>query len=260
VGGAVPALPGAASCALSTLFGPDGCNFSLCRTPLGADDFSRGWYSYDETPGDFALDHFSVANDRETLIPFIKAAQGLNPDLKLWASPWSPPTWMKKGGHYAQAPAWPGAASNGIRPDQLGHEGQDSFIQEERYFEAYARYFARYVDAYAKEGITISTVMPQNEFNSAQPFPPAAGRRRGWRGSFPIWRARSGRWASRCSLARWSGECRSGLGRDGRSGRRRRGQGAGRAMGGQERAARDPQPFPRHRHLGQRAGMRHRHQ
>lgn len=157
--------------ALSTLFGPDGCNFSLCRTPLGADDFSRGWYSYDETPGDFALDHFSVANDRETLIPFIKAAQGLNPELKLWASPWSPPSWMKKGGHYAQAPAWPGAASNGIKPEQMGHEGQDSFIQEERYFEAYARYFARYVQAYAREGIAISTVMPQNEFNSAQPFP-----------------------------------------------------------------------------------------
>jgi glucosylceramidase len=56
-------------------------------------------------------------------------------------------------------------------PRSARHEGQDSFIQEERYFEAYARYFARYVDAYAKEGITISTVMPQNEFNSAQPFP-----------------------------------------------------------------------------------------
>jgi len=157
--------------ALAALFGDDGCRFSLCRTPLAANDYARGWYSYDETPGDFALDHFSIANDRATLIPFIKAAQGLRPELKLWASPWSPPTWMKKGGHYAQAPAWPRQPANGIRPEQYGKEGTDSFIQEERYFDAYARYFARYVREYAALGIAIGTVMPQNEFNSAQPFP-----------------------------------------------------------------------------------------
>ena len=157
--------------ALAHLFGDEGCAFTLCRTPIGANDISRGWYSYDEVPGDFALDHFSVANDRETLIPFINAAQGVRPDLRLWASPWSPPTWMKKGGHYAEAPAWPGQPSNGIRPDQLGHEGTDSFLQEDRYFDAYARYFRRYVEEYAKAGIKIDKVMPQNEFNSAQPFP-----------------------------------------------------------------------------------------
>lgn len=157
--------------ALGALFGDGGAALNLCRTPIGANDISRGWYSYDETPGDFALDRFSIANDRKTLIPFIKAAQGFRPDLRLWASPWSPPTWMKKGGHYAQAPAWPGQPSNGIRPDQLGIEGQDSFIQDDRYFDAYARYFRRYVEDYAKEGIRIGMVMPQNEFNSAQPFP-----------------------------------------------------------------------------------------
>lgn len=157
--------------ALGALFGDEGCAFNLCRTPIGANDISRGWYSYDETPGDFALDHFSIANDRDTLIPFINAAQSLRPDLRVWASPWSPPTWMKKGGHYAQAPAWPGQPSNGIVPNQLGHEGTDSFIQEDRYFDAYARYFRRYIEEYAKVGIKIDTVMPQNEFNSAQPFP-----------------------------------------------------------------------------------------
>ncbi len=157
--------------ALSALFGTDGCALSLCRTPMGANDISRRWYSYDETPGDFALDHFSIANDDDTLIPFIKAAQAFQPDLRLWASPWSPPTWMKKGGHYAQAPAWPGQPDTGIRPDQYGKEGQDSFLQDDRYFAAYARYFARYVEAYAAKGIRIDTVMPQNEFNSAQPFP-----------------------------------------------------------------------------------------
>ena len=157
--------------AMEALFGADGCNFSLCRTPLGANDISRGWYSYDETPGDFALTQFSTANDRETLIPFIKAAQQIQPKLQLWASPWSPPTWMKRTGHYAQAPAWAGQPSNGIKPDQLGKEGEDSFIQDDRYFDAYARYFRRYVEDYGAAGIPIGMVMPQNEFNSAQPFP-----------------------------------------------------------------------------------------
>lgn len=157
--------------ALAALFADSGAALSLCRTPLGANDFARRWYSYDETDGDFALNDFSIANDRETLVPFIKAAQAIRPDLKLWASPWSPPSWMKTGKHYAQGPALPGQPSNGIRPDQLGHEGKDSFIQDDRYFDAYARYFRRYVEAYAKEGVRVGMVMPQNEFNSAQPFP-----------------------------------------------------------------------------------------
>jgi glucosylceramidase len=157
--------------AMAALFGSDGAAFNLCRTPIAANDISRKWYSYNETDGDFAMANFSVDNDRETLIPYIRAAMSKQPDLKIWASPWSPPTWMKTGKHYAQAPAWPGQLSNGILPEQFGKEGVDSFIQEDRYFEAYARYFRRYVEEYAKAGIPISMVMPQNEFNSAQPFP-----------------------------------------------------------------------------------------
>jgi glucosylceramidase len=163
--------PARRDAALAALFRKDGAAFNLCRTPIGANDISRKWYSYNETDGDFAMANFSVANDRETLIPYIKAARTHSPDMKVWASPWSPPTWMKKGKHYAQAPAWPGQPSTGIKPDQYGTEGTDSFIQEDRYFEAYARYFRRYVEDYRKEGVPISMVMPQNEFNSAQPFP-----------------------------------------------------------------------------------------
>jgi glucosylceramidase len=163
--------PAKRDAAISALFGSDAAAFTLCRTPIGANDISRKWYSYNETPDDFAMAHFSIANDLETLIPYIKAARGHAPDLKLWASPWSPPTWMKKGKHYAQAPAWPGQPSNGIKPEQIGQEGTDSFILEDRYLEAYARYFRRYVEDYGKAGVPISMVMPQNEFNSAQPFP-----------------------------------------------------------------------------------------
>jgi glucosylceramidase len=163
--------PTARESVLAELFGPEGTRFTLCRMPVGANDFSRDWYSYDETPGDFALRHFSIANDQTSLIPFIKAALGHQPRLRLWASPWSPPTWMKRSGHYASVPNRPGARPNGIKPEQVGREGQDIFILEPRYLDAYARYFGRFIDAYADRGIRIGMVMPQNEFASAQAFP-----------------------------------------------------------------------------------------
>ena len=78
--------------ALRSLFAPTGANFTLGRAPIGANDFATGWYSYDETPGDYALTHFSIDHDRQTLIPFIHAAMRYQPSLGIWAVPWSPPT------------------------------------------------------------------------------------------------------------------------------------------------------------------------
>ena len=86
---------------LQDLFTPAGANFTMARMPLGANDFSVDYYSYDQVDGDFALEHFSIDRDREALIPFIKAAQAVNPDLRIWASPWCPPSWMKTNKHYA---------------------------------------------------------------------------------------------------------------------------------------------------------------
>jgi len=157
---------------LHELFDPAaGGRFAYCRTPIGANDFATEAYSYDETDGDFALRDFSIAHDEKTLVPFIQAAMRYQPKLRLWASPWSPPSWMKRNHFYAEAKAYPGMKENGIRPDQVGHEGEDMFLQEPRYFEAYARYFGRYIDAYRAKGIPVGMVMPQNEFNSAQNFP-----------------------------------------------------------------------------------------
>jgi glucosylceramidase len=157
---------------LHELFDPTaGARFTYCRMPIGANDFATEAYSYDETDGDFDLKHFSIDHDRKTLIPFIHAALRHQPKLRLWASPWSPPSWMKRNHFYAEAKAYPGMKENGIHPDQIGHEGEDMFIQEPRYFDAYARYFSRFIDAYQAEGIRVGMVMPQNEFNSAQNFP-----------------------------------------------------------------------------------------
>nr|MDK6329048.1 glycosyl hydrolase [Alloscardovia omnicolens] len=77
------------------LFDPSEMNFVFNRAPVGANDFSLDWYSYDETDGDYELENFSIERDEKTLIPYIQRAQKYQPDLKLFASPWSPPTWMK---------------------------------------------------------------------------------------------------------------------------------------------------------------------
>jgi glucosylceramidase len=163
---------------MAELFTPGlGANFKICRMPVGANDFSRDWYSYNETDGDFEMKNFSIANDLETLVPFIKNAQKYNPDLKIWASPWSPPTWMKDNRHYACQPLQVGffhsigEGGNGMRQDQIRAEGMNMFIQDDAYFEAYALYFAKFIEAYRAENINIFMVMPQNEFNSCQPFP-----------------------------------------------------------------------------------------
>jgi glucosylceramidase len=157
---------------LRELFHPTaGARFTYCRMPIAANDYAKEAYSYDETSDDFVMDHFSIEHDRNTLIPYIHAAQRYQPNLRLWASPWSPPSWMKRNRFYGEAVSGPGIAPNGIRADQVGHEGEDMFVQEPRYFKAYARYFARFIDAYRDENISIGMVMPQNEFNSAQNFP-----------------------------------------------------------------------------------------
>lgn len=78
------------------LFKPGvGANFTICRMPVGANDFSLDWYSYNESEGDFEMKDFSIKNDLKSLVPFIHEALKYNPGLEIWASPWSPPKWMK---------------------------------------------------------------------------------------------------------------------------------------------------------------------
>ena len=159
---------------LREFFAPGvGANFTICRMPVGANDFSRDWYSYDETPGDFSLVHFSIDHDRGTLIPYIRAARHFNPSLQLWASPWCPPSWMKVDGRYACAAggASSGASGGASSGASGGGESLDEFRAEAPYLKTYAAYFARFIRAYRKEGISIGMVMPQNEFNSCQIFP-----------------------------------------------------------------------------------------
>lgn len=153
---------------LDELFVPGkGANLTINRCPIGANDFSYDFYSYDETKGDFLMKDFSISRDRELLLPLIKEAQKRNPDMKIWSVPWCPPTWMKRNHHYAMKPA----RVNDLPRSGRGREGEDMFIQDEKYFEAYALYFEEYIKAYREQGVDIFMVMPQNEMNSDQNFP-----------------------------------------------------------------------------------------
>jgi glucosylceramidase len=152
------------------LFRPGkGANFTVCRMPVGANDFSLDWYSYNETDGDFDMNNFSITSDEKTLAPFILQAKKYNPELTLWASPWSPPSWMKYNRHYA---CRPDSRVNDLEGDpHTNLEGSNMFIQEAEYLKAYALYFGKFIDAYAEKGIRMDAVAPQNEFNSCQNFP-----------------------------------------------------------------------------------------
>ncbi len=131
------------------LFSRSGCNFTMCRLPVGASDYAEQWYSLNDHEGDFAMRHFSIERDRTRLIPYIRGALQRRSDMQLFASPWSPPAWMK----------FPRAHNYG------------TLIWEPRYLEAYALYFLRFVQAYAAEGIPIAQIHVQNEPISTQKFP-----------------------------------------------------------------------------------------
>ncbi len=83
---------------VAAYFGPSGANYEVCRSQMGASDFSAGLYSYDDQAGDYSLSHFTMAHDSVYMLPWEKEAITLNPDLKIFGSPWSAPGWMKTSG------------------------------------------------------------------------------------------------------------------------------------------------------------------
>jgi glucosylceramidase len=128
---------------LQELFGRGGgLGLSFTRITIGASDFSLSHYSLDDSPDgapdpDFA--HFSIDRHRAELLPVLRAALAINPELRIVASPWSPPGWMKDSGR------------------MVGGR-----LLEQAY-PALATYLVRFVDAYAAEGVPIYALTLQNE-------------------------------------------------------------------------------------------------
>ena len=128
---------------LKELFGPSpGIGLSFTRLTMGASDFSLHQYSYDDLPAgqtDSTLAHFSIDSNRAYLLPIVQRALAINPRLKIMATPWSPPGWMKTTGSLIQGT---------LRPEAYG---------------PLAEYFRRYIEAYRAEGVPIYAVTVQNE-------------------------------------------------------------------------------------------------
>ncbi len=129
---------------MSALFSPaDGIGISALRLPMGASDFVHGEpYTYDDMPAgqaDADLAHFSIEHDRAYIIPALQGALKINPELKIIASPWSAPAWMKSSA----------SLLNGTLKSQ--------------YYEAYANYYVKFIQAYQAENIHVYAVTPQNE-------------------------------------------------------------------------------------------------
>ena len=126
--------------AIALLFGKDGCNFAWGRIPIGASDYAMDRYSLNETAGDTAMSKFSIARDKMKLIPYIKAAQAVKSNIRFWASPWSPPTWMKTG------PYNPNTGASHSNFDGGVMKSDDATLK------AFALYLVKFVQAYAARG------------------------------------------------------------------------------------------------------------
>ncbi|WP_430933488.1 glycoside hydrolase family 30 protein [Saccharicrinis sp. 156] len=141
---------------MKNLFDPNASNFSVCRTAVGASDFGIDAYSYSETPDDYKMKKFSIKREENTVIPYIQLAYKYNPDMALFASPWSPPGWMKESGLMDRGTENP--SKNVLKDDP-------------EIYKAYALYFSKYVKAYAKEGIKVDKIVIQNEQDITTKYP-----------------------------------------------------------------------------------------
>ncbi len=132
------------------LFDPaEGCGFTQARIPIGSSDYGLSRYSLNETAGDYEMNDFSIERDKQDLIPYIKAALAVNPDIWLWASAWSPPTWMKSNNAFDRG----------------------SMKSDQQTYQAHALYLARFVEEYADLDINVRAVVPQNEPGYPQDYP-----------------------------------------------------------------------------------------
>jgi glucosylceramidase len=128
-----------------------GIGLSYLRQPIGASDFVAGpHYTYDDLPAgetDYGMQRFSIDHDRAAILPLLREALDLNPRLKVMGTPWSPPAWMKTTGSL------------------IGGR----FLSDPRVYEAYARYFVRFVQEYARAGVPVDALTLQNEPQNRNP-------------------------------------------------------------------------------------------
>lgn len=137
-----------------------GIALSFLRQPVGASDLSVSFYSYDDlcaqsthactTPAGAAdpdLTHFSLAHDQEYILPLLRKALAIDPDIRVMLTPWSPPGWMKTSGSML------GLDPATKRPSALRPE----------FYKAYAQYLVRTIEGYQAAGVPVYAISMQNE-------------------------------------------------------------------------------------------------
>ena len=125
---------------LDAYFSRKGANYSLTRTHMNSCDFSLSNYPYTPVEGDKNLEHFSIDEDKDDLIPMIKDALATSEDgFKLFASPWTAAPWMKDNNKWVGGKLLP------------------------EYYDTWALFFSKYADAYKQEGIDIWGFTVENE-------------------------------------------------------------------------------------------------
>ena len=125
---------------LQAYFSKEGANYSLTRTHMNSCDFSLSHYSYSPVVDDLTLDHFTIEEDQDDLIPMIKDALNVSEDgFKILASPWTAAPWMKDNNEWVGGKLLP------------------------KYYDTWALFFSKYLDAYSKEGIDIWGFTVENE-------------------------------------------------------------------------------------------------
>lgn len=137
---------------MASIFSPTrGIGMSMLRQPIGASDFVDGpHYTYNDLPAgqtDLSQSRFSIAHDEARILPLLRQALQLNPQLKIMASPWSVPAWMK--------------TNNSL----VGGRVKD----DPAYFRSYALYLLKFVQAYEAAGVPIYALTIQNEPQNRTP-------------------------------------------------------------------------------------------
>src|SRR4030042_1507189 len=132
---------------LKACFDPvEGNGYTLCRTTIHSCDYSDEMYTYNDVEGDKDLKNFSIEHDQKYRIPFMKRAlETAKGNIKIFASPWSPPAWMKTN-------------------NEMKHGGK----LKPEYNQTWADYFVKYIKAYEKAGIPIWGLTVQNEALATQ--------------------------------------------------------------------------------------------
>lgn len=137
--------PGVRKQLFHQMFHPSEMGLSTGRVCIGSSDYAAKAYSFDEgSEPDPELKRFSIEHDREYILPILREARAVNPDLWLLGSPWSPPAWMK------------------FNNSMLGGS------MRRKWLDAYANYFDKFLAAYAAEGVRVNSVTPQNEVDTDQ--------------------------------------------------------------------------------------------